>query len=128
VSWEIVYNINMVDIRIIKKPMTRTELKEIAKERFGDMVKAVVDVKQEIMAIGGELHVDMESVLVEQENSVGTDTWGINLYPEIRGENFIEFDSMVNLKPTLGNRTRSVEDEEIRKKIIGIVNDLIVEE
>lgn len=114
-----------VDIRIIKTPITRKELKEIAKERFGDMVKAVIDVNQEIMAVGGELHVDMQSLLVEQENSKGADTWGINIYPEIHGEDFIEFDSMVNLKPALGNRTRDVGNEEIREKIINIVNDLV---
>jgi hypothetical protein len=117
----------MIDIRIIKKPITRAKLGEIAKERFGDLVKAVVDIKQGIMAVGGELHVDEQSLLVEQENSKGTDTWGINIYPEDRGEGFIEFDSMVNLKPALGNRTRNVEDEELRKQIIGIVNDLVKE-
>lgn len=101
------------------------ELKEIAKERFGDMTKAVVDVKQEIMAVGGELHVDMQSLLVEQENSKGTDTWGINIYPDVVGEGFVEFDSMVNIKPALGNRTRNVENKEVQKKIIGIVNDLV---
>ena len=108
----------MIEIRIIKKPITRAELKEIAKERFGDLVKAVVDISQETMAVGGELHVDMQSLLVEQENSKGADTWGINIYPETMGEGFIEFDSMVNLKPALGNRTRNIEDDEIRKKII----------
>ncbi|MFH0804183.1 MAG: DUF5674 family protein [Candidatus Zambryskibacteria bacterium] len=117
----------MTDIRIIKKPITRTELKKIAKERFGDLVKAAVDIRQGIMAVGGELHVDMESLLVERENSIGTETWGINIYPENFGEDFVEFDSMINLKPALGNRTRNVEDEKLRKKIIGIVNDLIKE-
>ncbi len=117
----------MIDIRIIKKPITRAELKKIAKERFGDLVKAVVDIGQETMAVGGELHMDMQSLLVEQENSKGTDTWGINIYPEITGEGFVEFDSMVNLKPVFGNRTRNIENEEIKKKIIEIINYLIKE-
>jgi hypothetical protein len=119
------YNIFMTEIRIIKTSISKTELKKIAEERFGDLVKAVVDVKQEIMAVGGELHVDMQSLLVEQENSTGIDTWGINIYPNATGDNFIEFDSMVNLKPALGNRTRGVEDKNLRKKITSIVNDLV---
>lgn len=118
----------MTDIRIIKTPITRTELKAIAKERFGDLVKAVVDINKEIMGVGGELHVDIQSLLVEKENSAGSDTWGINIYPEIRGEGFIEFDSMVNLKPASGNRTRDINDENIKEKVIGIVNDLVKDE
>jgi hypothetical protein len=116
----------MVEIRIIKKPITRVELKKIAERRFGDMAKAVVDVGQEIMAVGGELHADMETLLMENENSLRKDTWGINLYPENSGEDFVEFDSMVNLKPALGNRTRNVEDKEVREKIKEIVSKLVV--
>ncbi|HEY4496006.1 MAG TPA: DUF5674 family protein [Candidatus Paceibacterota bacterium] len=116
----------MPDIRIIKKPITRIELKKIAEERFGDLAKAVVDVEQKIMAVGGELHVDMETLLMEKENSLRKNTWGINLYPENFVEDFVEFDSMINLKPTLGNRTRNVENEKEREKIKTIVNNLII--
>jgi len=116
----------MAEIRIIKNPTTKAELKKIAEEGFGDMAKAVVDVGQEIMAVGGELHADMESLLMENENSLRKDTWGINLYPENPEEDFVEFDSMVNLKPALGNRTRNVEDKEVREKIKEIVNKLVI--
>jgi hypothetical protein len=113
-------------IYVIQKPITREELKDVAKERYGDLVKAVVDVEQGIMAIGGELHADEEVLLMEQKNSRREHTWGINLYTEKTGEDFIEFDSMVNLKPSFGNRSRSVENSEIREKIKVIVQRLIV--
>ena len=116
----------MADIIIIKNPITKTELKKIAEEKFGDLAKAVVDTEKKIMAVGGELHADMETLLMEKENSLRKDTWGINLYPENSEEDFIEFDSMINLKPALGNRTRNVEDEKTRKEIKAIVNNLIV--
>ncbi|MEK7116755.1 MAG: DUF5674 family protein [Patescibacteria group bacterium] len=116
----------MTEIRIIKKPITRVELKKIAEKGFGDMVKAVVDVEQEIMAVGGELHADMETLLMENENSLRKDTWGINLYLENFEEDFVEFDSMINLKPALGNKTRNVEDKKTREKIKEIVNKLII--
>ena len=117
----------MMSIRIIKKPITRGTLREIAKERFGDLIKVVVDTNQEIMAVGGELHVDMETLLMEKENSSREYTWGINLYPDNFGDDFVEFDSMVNLKPALNNRTRNVDNPEIRKKINAIVKNLILD-
>lgn len=114
-------------IRVIKNSVSRQELREIAARQFGDFVKAVVDVEQKIMAIGGELHADEEVVLSETENSRREDTWGVNLYPDTSGEEWIEFDSMVNIKPHHGNRSRDVEDAAIREKIRLVVNILVVE-
>ena len=114
-----------MDTRIVKTKISRTELKQMAHAQYGDIIKAVVDVAQGIMGVGGELHVDIQSVLVEQENSRGTDIWGINLYLEKSGDDFVEFDSMINLKPNVGNRTRNVEDEAIREKILEVVKRLV---
>ncbi|MBU1136786.1 hypothetical protein KKD72_00235 [Patescibacteria group bacterium] len=116
----------MPEIHIIKKPTTRAELKKIAKERFGDLVKAAVDIKQEIMAVGGELHMDEEVALIEQEGSKQEDVWGINIYPEEKGERFIEIDSMINLKPALGNRSREIDNPDILNKVIEVVKKLII--
>ncbi len=116
-----------MEIRVVKKPITKAELVRIAKAQFGDFVKAVVDVEQHIMAVGGGLHADEEVILTEQEHSKREHTWGINIYPEKSGAAFIEFDSMINLKPDFGNRSRGVENLEIQKKIISIVNALIVQ-
>ena len=115
-----------MEIRIIKEPITREELKCIAQERFRDFVKAVVDVEQGIMAVGGEFHAHEEVLLMEQEGSKRENTWGINLFPDISGEEFLEFDSLVNLKPWLGNRSRAVEDATIREQIKKIVEKLIL--
>ncbi|MBI2674318.1 MAG: hypothetical protein HYX22_01070 [Candidatus Yanofskybacteria bacterium] len=112
-------------MQIIKSPITRVQLRQIAKERFGDLVKAAVDIEKEIMAIGGELHVDEEVALIEEEKSRGENVWGINLYPDKEGDDFIEFDSMVNIKPNFGNRTRGVDNLETKEKIINIVNKLV---
>ncbi len=101
-------------------------LKEIAKERFGDLVKAVVDLEQEIIALGGELHADEEVLLIEQKGSQRQNLWGVNLYPDKNGDDFIEFDSVINLKPSSGNRSRGVESQEIRGKIEQVVKKLII--
>lgn len=114
-----------METKIIKNKITRDELKTLAHEQYGDIIKAVVDVEQKIMGVGGELHVDIQSLLIEKENSRGGDTWGINLYLEKTGDEFVEFDSMINLKPNLGNRMRGIESEEIKARIREIINRLV---
>lgn len=114
-----------MDIIIIKEPITRVELKKIAEKRFGDLVKAAVDIEQGIMAVGGELHIDEAVMLYEEAGSKGQNVWGINIWPDRTGDEFIVFDSMINLKPNQGNRTRGIDNLEIKEKIISIVNKLI---
>ncbi|MDD2731813.1 MAG: DUF5674 family protein [Candidatus Pacebacteria bacterium] len=116
----------MLKIYIIKKPITRLRLKEIAEERFGDLVKVVVDIRKEVMAVGGELHADEEVLLSENYDSKREDTWGINIYVDKPRDEMIEFDSVINIKPSYQNRTRNVENPEIKKKIIEIVDKLIL--
>jgi len=113
-------------ITVVEKKIEKVQLFELAKERFGDLVKAVVDVERVIMIVGVDLHADGEALLLEQ-GSRQQDLWGINLYPEKSGEELIEFDSMINLRPSQGNRSRGVNDPTIRQKIREIVNQLIQE-
>jgi len=115
-----------MEIKIIKDTIRKKELIDIAGAQFGSLVKAVVDIKQEIMALGGEMHADGETVLMEKENSKREEVWGINLYPEKEGEELIEFDSMINIKPFCNNRSRNIEDLKTREKIRAIVNNLII--
>lgn len=113
-----------MNIEIVKKPITVKKLSEIAENQFGDLVKAVVDIEQEIMAIGGELHADGEALLL-QEGSRQENLWGINFYPGKTGEEFMEFDSMINIRPSQGNRSRSVENAELRDKIKAVAGKLV---
>ena len=100
------------------------ELKEMAAATFGDMVKAVVDIERGFLAVDAELHSDLEAALL-QDGSKQRNLWGINLYPETPDADFIEFDSMINVRPSQGNRSRGVEDEGLRGKIAGIVNQRV---
>jgi hypothetical protein len=111
-------------MKIIWEIMTFDELNKMAEERFGNMVKAVVDIEKEIMAVDAELHADEEAELLEN-GSKQENLWGINIYPEMPKGEWIEFDSMINLRPSQGNRTRGVDKPEIRQKIVGIVNKLV---
>lgn len=113
-----------MEIRVVRDTVSRDELTEIAKQQFGDMVKAVVDVERGIMAIGGELHSDEEAVLLDQ-GAAQRHLWGINLYPDKPLDEWIEFDSMINVRPSAGNRSRYVESSEIQEAVTKIVNRLV---
>jgi len=107
--------------------ITVAQLREIADNIFGDMVKADVDIARKLIVIDAELHADIEQFMLDN-GSCQEDLWGINLYPDQYGSpDFIEFDSMINIKPRQGNRSRYVEDAEAREKIIEIVNEAIIE-
>lgn len=118
------YTVESMETRVIRDTVSRDDLTEIAKQQFGEMVKAVVDIEQGIMAIGGELHSDEEAVLLDQ-GSVQRHLWGINLYPDKPMAEWIEFDSMINVRPSAGNRSRYVESSEMREAIKRIVNRLV---
>jgi hypothetical protein len=107
-------------VRIIGAQITLDELRQMASATFGNMVKAVVDINRELLAIDGELHSDLEALLIEN-GSRQQNLWGINLYPEMTGDEFVEFDSMINVRPSRGNRSRGVESAQTRDKILEIV-------
>lgn len=90
----------------------------------GEMIKAVVDVENGHVAFDAELHADLEQLLLDQ-GSRQEHLWGINLYPEEDGEDFIEFDSLINIRPRQDNRSRDVEDPRVRARIIEVVHQWI---
>jgi|SRR3989338_10566993 len=115
-----------MDIVIIKEPITRAELKKIAEKRFGDLVKAAVDIKNEVMAVGGDLHIDCMNVLINNVGSKNPYTWGVNIFPEETGDGFIQFDSMINYKANFGNRTRGVDNTETKQKVVEVIHKLVI--
>lgn len=107
--------------KILDKIITIEDLKNSALKMFGDLVKAVVDVERELVAIDAELHSDLEALLIEN-GSKQKYLWGINFYPDFGGNDFIEFDSLINLRPAHGNMSRSVDDKQNQQRIIEVVN------
>ena len=111
-------------MKITSQSISRNELNAMLPGYFGDMIKAVVDIQKVIIGLDAELHADIEQEMLSQ-GSEQTDLWGINLYPEMDGDDFIEFDSLINIRPYQGNRSRYVQDAEVRNRIIEVVNTLI---
>ena len=112
-------------MQIVRDSISVEELKKMAEKMHGGLVKAVVDIEKNIMAVDAELHADEEMLLLD-EGSQQEFLWGINIYPENIGtEDWLEFDSMINIRPSQGNRSRSIEDKNLQQKIITIVKNLI---
>ena len=111
-------------MQIIDQPTDRKILTAMMPNFFGDMVKAVVDIAQKKIGVDAELHADIEQALLAQGSSQ-YDLWGINLYPEMDGEDSIEFNSMINIRPGQGNRSLDVQDADTRQRIIETVNYLL---
>ncbi len=109
---------------ILDKKITNEELKAIAANIYEDMVKAVVDIDTDTIALDAELHSDLETLML-RNGSLQESLWGINLYPDADDEDFIEYDSIINIRPRQNNRSRDVENEEIRQRIRETVNKYI---
>ena len=109
---------------IVRTPISLDDVAIIARRRFGDMAKAAVDLGRNVMAIGGELHSDEEALLLE-DGAQQADVWGINIYPAEPGDAWIEFDSMINVRPSVGNRTSGVDDPSTQGRIRHVVESLV---
>ncbi len=111
-------------MKIVEETITKEELEEMSTKMFGALVKAVVDIEKEILVVDAELHADQERYLLDL-GSKQEDLWGINIFPDREGDDMVEFDSMINLRPAFGNNSRSVEDTKIQRKILDIVKSKI---
>lgn len=99
----------------------------MAGKMFGNLVKADVDVNRKIIVVDMDMHVDGEQYLLEN-GSARDDLWGINLKPDLFGtDEFIEFDSMINIRPRQNNPTRDIIDERIRQSIRELVDEVVHE-
>ena len=111
-------------MKVVISEVTLSELKSMAETGLGSLVKAIVDVELGIMAVDAELHADQEACLLGQ-GSAQENLWGINLYPNLPRAEWVELDSMINLRPSQGNRTRGVDSLETRAKILAIIEALV---
>lgn len=111
-------------MKLVDGSISLEELQTMAESKFGNLVKAVVDINKKIMVVDAELHADQEAYLIDQ-GSNQEDLWGVNLYPGKKGKDWIEFDSMINLKPSQNNLARGVDDPQIRKQIRAVVDALV---
>lgn len=110
-------------MKIVKDTISISELREMLKGGFYvDVVKAVVDLEKEIMAVDAEMHADLMNELIKAEHSNHQNLWGVNLFPEAPVEEFIAFTSLINIKPSLGHKTVDIHDQSLQEKIRDVIN------
>jgi hypothetical protein len=107
-------------IHLLKEKTTPAQIQDMLQE-YEDMIKIVVDIRRRYLSGGGEMHADCESVLLE-DGSEQDDLWGANWYPT---EQRIEFESLINIRPRLGNRNILIQDEELRKKVESVTKEIL---
>ena len=114
-------------MKILEKPITKADLIKESENFIDDnAIKGAVDVKNKIMAVDSQMHYECEQLLLEN-GSKQEDIWGINLYLDSDDiDDMVEFDSMINIRPAQGNRSRSVENPEIRGQIKEVVKKWVL--
>ncbi len=113
-------------ILVLESHIDPVRLRRLVSQGFGDMVKYVVDVERGLIAIGGEMHADAEQALLEA-GSLQENLWGANYYPGRGREGCIEFSSLINIRPSQGNRSMVVQDVRIQGKIRALTYALVGE-
>jgi hypothetical protein len=112
------------DIVIARGRLASGEVRRLVQRHFEDMVKFVVDVARGVAAVGGELHADEEALLLE-DGSRQDDLWGANYYPGRGEDRCLEYTSLINIRPSQGNRSMVIEDETVRRRVREIAFALI---
>jgi hypothetical protein len=105
-------------------PISIDDLRALARARFGDMVKGVVDLQRGVLLLDADMHADQEAELLA-DGSAQSDLWGINLYPDGAEADWLEFDSMINLRPSFGNRSRGIDDPATQRAVTALVAGLV---
>ena len=113
-----------MDIKVYKTKIPKPELDALAQMTYGDMVKGVVDIENNIIALGGDLHADCEQVLLDQ-GSKQSYLWGFNIYPDRLKNDRVEYTSLINIRPRQGNFQIEVKDERLRRQMMAIIDTLV---
>jgi hypothetical protein len=113
-----------MNIKVFTSHVSKEELVQLAKDSYGDMVKGVIDIHTTAIALGGELHSDCEEVLLRQ-GSKQEDVWGFNIYPEKSKEDYLEYTSLINIRPRQGNMDREIKDAKLRQQIKSILDSKV---
>jgi hypothetical protein len=108
----------------LPETISLSEIRTLAAERFGDLIKGVVDLGRGVMLLDADLHADQWAALLA-EGARQAELWGINLYPDMPEADWLEFDLMINLRPSFGNRTRGVDDPATRDAIALVIRQLV---
>ena len=110
--------------KIFSGRLTQNELESFLRRPFSNMIKFVVDVERKTIALGGQLHSDAEFLLLEA-GSAQEDLWGGNLHFGKTQKPFVEFTSLINIRPSQGNTSLEVKDELLQDQMRSVLRKLL---
>src|SRR6266498_3924279 len=105
---------------LLNEKATPAQIQEML-ERYENMIKIVVDIRRRVLSGGGEMHADCESILLD-DGSEQDDLWGANWYPN---EQRIEFESLINIRPRMGNRNILIQDQNLRRQVEAVTREML---
>ncbi len=114
----------MEDIIIVDEQIPLSEVKNLAQKSYQTMIKGVVDLRREVIAIGGEWHMDANNTLIS-DGSMQPDCWGFNIVFALPQNEWIEYHSLINIRPAQGNRSQEIQDQKLRDHMKSIINQRI---
>jgi Protein of unknown function (DUF5674) len=114
----------MKTIKIIETKVTLAALADLAVETYTTMIKGAIDIEKKRVAFGGDYHIESCEELTRSGSS-HTDVWGFNLVFGTVGTYELEYDSLINIKPLQGNRSRAVESAEVQEKMKHVIGAYI---
>lgn len=106
---------------LITKHATKEQIEQASQDLAG-YIKVVVDVEKEILTAGGMKHVEGEQLLLKHDSNQ-ENLWGGGFDVETEE---IDYDSMINIRPSQGNSSRQVMDEAIREKMDTTIKKLLL--
>ena len=114
-----------MDIVVVGDKISLEELKKLAKVFYVSMIKGVVDIEKEIITFGGEYHMDA-NVKILENGSIQKDVWGFNIYFDKPRDEWIEYTSLINIRPQQDSYSMEIYNEEIRNRMKEIINSKII--
>ena len=107
-------------IIVLDRKITSEEFDK-AREVYDDYIKTVIDIEKDILAVGGECHIDCEEKLLEigskQENLYGG---GYRV-----SSREVEYMALSNYKPNLERVTYEIADKDIREKLYKLTKEYL---
>ncbi len=110
-------------ILIPAKQLQMADLEQFLNSPFEKMIKFVVDVRLEKIALGGEMQADAEEELIRGGSAQG-DLWGGNLWPWERPPR-IEYISLINIHPAADNRGMEIRLDHVRRAVRDVVREWV---
>lgn len=115
-----------MEIKIVKKKISKQVLVRIVRENYGEMIKVDVDIRKEIISLGGEWHSEGDELLHDREGSARENIWGVNFYPWKFPKERIQYNSLINIKPSMGHLKMEIQDKAVKQKIKIIIEKLLL--